>query len=810
MFLTSRTNFPDKGGYVILNRIRLRQRVFLVLVLIMLTVVTVILNPSVYALPYQDPSVPVEDRITDLLSRMNVDEKAGQMIQAERGLASAADVKTYFLGSILSGGGSVPNPNNPTGWCDMIDNYETQALATRLGIPIIYGADAVHGHNNVYGATIFPHNIGMGATRDAGLVERMGQITAHEVRSTGVHWTFAPCIAVPQNEKWGRTYEGYSEDTALVSQMGVAFVKGVQGANYPADLTRNDKIAACIKHYIGDGATDGGINEGNATMTEEVLRQKYLPPYTAAINAGARTVMISFNLINNVECHMNTHLITDILKNELGFDGFVISDFNGVDDNDRSNYRNAVKLAVNAGIDMIMVSNKWRECLANLKDLINTGEVSQSRVDDAVRRILRVKFQLGLFEKPKADRTLMSAFGSTAHRTVAREAVRKSLVLLKNNNNILPLSKTGKKIFVAGKCADNIGYQCGGWTISWQGMSGNITPGTTILQGIRNVATGDTITYNSSGIGAAGNDVAIVVIGETPYAETQGDNQTLALDSTDINTLNNVKSSGVPVVVILISGRPLIVTDYIPDWAAFVAAWLPGTEGQGVAEVLFGDYNFSGKLPVVWPQSVSQLPISPGDGKTPLYEFGAGLTYGTNSTPTPTRRVATPTPTQRVATPTPTRRALTPTPTRRVTPTPTRGGVATPTPTRRINTPTPTRVITNTPTPTRMVGGYVVSYAIQSDWGNGATINVTIINNTAAAVNGWTLAFTFPGNQTITNLWNGTYTQSGASVSVKDAGFNASIPANGGSVNFGFNLNYSGSNAKPASFTLNGTACQVQ
>ncbi|HEX3043170.1 MAG TPA: glycoside hydrolase family 3 N-terminal domain-containing protein [Bacillota bacterium] len=805
--------------------INLRKRVSLVIVLMMLTVITVMLNPSVYALPYQDPNVPIEDRITDLLSRMNVDEKAGQMIQAERANASAADVKTYFLGSILSGGGSVPSPNNPTGWCDMIDNYETQALGTRLAIPIIYGADAVHGHNNVYGATLFPHNIGMGATRDVALVEQMGQITANEVRSTGVHWTFAPCIAVPQNEKWGRTYEGFSEDTTLVSQMGVAFVKGVQGANYPADLKNNDKIVACIKHYIGDGATDGGVNEGNATITEEVLRQKYLPPYTAAINAGARTVMISFNLINNVECHMNTHLITDILKNELKFDGLVISDFNGVDDNDRSNYRNAIKLAVNAGMDMIMVSNNWRTCLTNLKDLINTGEVSQARVDDAVRRILRVKFQLGLFEKPKADRSLMSAFGSTAHRTVAREAVRKSLVLLKNNNNILPLAKTGKRIFVAGKSADNIGYQCGGWTISWQGMSGNITTGTTILQGIRNVAAGDTITYNSSGTGAAGNDVAIVVIGETPYAETQGDSQTLALDSTDINTLNNVKSSGVPMIVILVSGRPMIVTNNVPDWAAFVAAWLPGTEGQGVAEVLFGDYNFSGKLPMVWPQSVSQLPISPNDGQTPLYAFGAGLTYGTNPTPTPTQRVATPTPSpSSPATSTPTPRVATPTPTRRVTPTPTRRG-PTPTPTRRAtatsgptptatttqaSTPTPTRVITNTPTPTPLPGGYVVSYVIQSDWGNGATIGVTITNKSATAVNVWTLAFTFPGNQTITNLWNGTYTQSGASISVKDAGFNSNIPANGGSVNFGFNLSYSGSNAKPTSFTLNGTACQVQ
>jgi beta-glucosidase len=563
-------------------------------------------------------------------------------------------------------------------------------------------------------------------------------------------------------------------------------------------------------------------------MTEEVMRQKYLPPYIAGINAGARTVMISYNKVNNVQCHMNTHLITDILKGELKFDGIVISDYDGINANDPSNYRNAVKLAVNAGIDMFMVGTRWKECLTNIKDLVNTGEIPQARLDDAVRRILRVKFQAGIFENTKADRTLMPAFGSAGHRAVAREAVRKSLVLLKNNNNILPLAKTGKKIFVAGKCADNIGYQCGGWTISWQGSSGNITTGTTILQGIRNVATGDTITYNSSGTGAAGNDVAIVFIGETPYAEGQGNSQTLALDSTDITTLNNVKSSGVPMIVVLVSGRPLIVTNNVPDWAAFVAAWLPGTEGQGVAEVLFGDYNFSGKLPYVWPQSVSQVPISPNDGQTPLYAFGAGLTYGTISTPTPTQRIATATPTPTVyvisppVTATPTRR-VTPTPTRRVTPTrarrvtPTRRGTvtptslpsSTPTPTRGTS-PTPTRVITNTPTPTPGSGGYVISYVIQSDWGVGATISVTITNKSAMVVNGWTLAFTFPGSQTITNLWNGTYTQSGADLSVKDAGYNASIPANGGSVNFGFNLNYSGSNAKPTSFALNGTTCQVQ
>jgi beta-glucosidase len=617
------------------------KKLFLLLFALVLITGMTIFNAGAYTYPYQDPGLPVEDRINDLLARMTLDEKAGQMIQAERGSATAADVKTYFLGSILSGGGSVPNPNTPTGWCDMIDAYQTQAMQTRLQIPFIYGADAVHGHNNVFGATIFPHNIGMGASRDTNLAERMGQIVGNEVRATGVHWTFAPCITVPQNEKWGRTYEGYSEDTALVGQMGVAFVKGVQGANFPGDLTGNEKAVTCLKHYIGDGATDGGTNAGNATMTDTVMRQKYLPPYIDGVNAGARTVMISYNKINGVECHENTHITTDILKNELGFNGFVVSDWNGIDDNDPV-YRTAVKEAVNSGIDMIMVPSNWKTCLADIKDLVNTGEVTIARIDDAARRILRVKFQLGLFERPYTDRTLMAAFGSAAHRDVAREAVRKSLVLLKNSNNILPLAKTGKKIFVCGKCADNIGYQCGGWTISWQGGSGNITTGTSILQGIRNVAAGDTITYSSNGTGASGNDVAIVVIGEMPYAEGNGDNSTLALDAGDSNVLSSIQRAGVPMVVVLISGRPLIVTSQVPNWAAFVAAWLPGTEGQGVAEVLFGNYNFTGKLPHVWPQSVSQIPINPNDGQTPLYEFGYGLSYGANPTPTPT---VAPTPT---------------------------------------------------------------------------------------------------------------------------------------------------------------------
>ncbi|HEY9062885.1 MAG TPA: glycoside hydrolase family 3 N-terminal domain-containing protein [Pseudobacteroides sp.] len=575
---------------------------------------------------YQDPSQPVEARVKDLLSRMTLDEKVGQMIQPERHTATADDVKNYFLGSILSGGGNVPTSNTPTGWCDMVDSYQKGAMATRLQIPFVYGVDAVHGHNNLYGATIFPHNIGLGAANDENLVYKIGQITAKEVRATGVHWTFAPCIAVPQNEKWGRTYEGFSENLDIVTRMGVAATKGLQGDNYITDLTKNDKILACIKHFIGDGATTNGVDASDAVLTEAQIREKYLPPYIEAIKAGARTVMASFNSINGLECHGNKRLLTDILKNELKFDGFVVTDYEAIKDIDKANFRNCVKESVNAGVDMYMEPRLWKTVIAHLKDLVGTGEVPLSRIDDAVTRILRVKFQLGLFEKPYADRSLMSSVGSAEHRAVAREAVRKSLVLLKNDNKVLPLQKSGKKIFVAGKNADDMGNQCGGWTITWQGKSGNITQGTTILQGIKSaVGSGSTVTYNLNGYGAQGHDVAVVVVGETPYAEVKGDKTDLSLTADDIQTINNVKSAGIPMVIVLVSGRPMIITDQIKDSAAFVAAWLPGSEGNGISDVLFGDYDFTGKLPMSWPSSNAQIPVNEGDGKTPLYPLGYGL-----------------------------------------------------------------------------------------------------------------------------------------------------------------------------------------
>ncbi|MGV9382389.1 glycoside hydrolase family 3 protein [Nonomuraea sp. NPDC003707] len=587
------------------------------------------------AAPYQDPSLPVPTRVADLMSRMTLDEKLGQMTQAERGSVGNSDVTTYRLGSVLSGGGSAPSPNTAASWADMYDGYQNAALATPLRIPILYGADAVHGHNNVAGATIFPHNIGLGATRDPALVERIGRAVAEEVSGTGVDWDFAPCLCVARNDRWGRTYESFGETPELPSSMAT-IVTGLQGAtlNGPAS------VLATAKHYVGDGGTTGGVDQGDTQLSEADLRAIHLPPFRAAVERGVGSVMISFSSWNGARLHGQQYLITTVLKGELGFSGFVVSDWNGIDQIDGAPGTSAldVRTAVNAGIDMVMVPTSWRQFIDLLRAEVQAGRVTTARVDDAVRRILTKKFELGLFEKPLTDRSYTSTVGSAAHRALAREAVAKSQVVLKNTGNVLPLARSGK-IFVAGRSADNIGYQSGGWTISWQGSSGNITPGTTILQGIRNSAgSGTTVTYSQDGTGIDSSyRVAVAVVGEPPYAEGQGDRPgSLGLDAVDLNTIANLRASGVPVVVVLVSGRPLDVASQLSGWNALVAAWLPGTEGQGVADVLFGTVQPTGKLPVTWMSSASQQPINSGDGKTPLFPYGFGLTYGQGDSTPPT------------------------------------------------------------------------------------------------------------------------------------------------------------------------------
>jgi beta-glucosidase len=549
-----------------------------------------------------------ESQVDALMAQMTLDEKIGQMVQVDSAaLTNKDDVKTYLLGSVLSGGGSDPAAGNTAqDWLEFVNAFKAEARQTRLKIPLLYGIDAVHGHNNIDGAVIFPHNIGMGATRDARLVEREEQVTAEEVAGTGIRWAFAPCIAVAQNPRWGRTYESFGGSPELVSALGAAAVRGFQGETLSADPTR---VLACAKHYVGDGGTHDGIDQGNAICDETILRRLFLPPYRAAVRAGVGSIMVSYSSWNGQKMHGNKYLITDVLKGELGFRGFLVSDWAAIDQLTNS-YKVDIEESINAGLDMVMIpnglekTNNYAEFIADLKDLVASGKVPQSRVDDAVRRILRIKYQMGLFDNDTTDPALTAAIGSAEHRAVARECVRASLVLLKNENEALPLSKTIKHLAVVGEAADDIGVQCGGWTVDWQGRPGEVTHGgTTVLKAIRQTVSPETqVTYSPDGADVKGADAVVVVIGEQPYAEMIGDRKDLDLSPENAALVEKAKAAGAPVVTVFFSGRPLILGSALADSTAFVAAWLPGTEGQGVTDVLFGDYKFTGKLPRPWAQ----------------------------------------------------------------------------------------------------------------------------------------------------------------------------------------------------------------
>jgi beta-glucosidase len=579
-------------------------------------------------------------QVKALLTRMTLDEKVGQMTQADQeALADVRDIQTYFLGSLLSGGSSDPRTNSLQDWTDMYDRYQSEALKTRLRIPILYGVDAVHGHNNVIGAVVFPHNIGLGATRDAALVEEIGRITAEEIRATGVQWTFAPCVTVPQDIRWGRTYEGFSEDPALVAELGAAAVRGLQGPD-PSDPRR---VLACAKHFVGDGGTTWGtgtrfapgrgvpLDQGDTQVDEATLRRVHLRGYVSTLAEGVATIMPSYSSWNGEKCSGSKRLLTDILKTEMGFEGFVISDYNAIDQLPGGDYRAKVKLSINAGMDMVMAPRRYKEFFSTLKSLAEAGEVPMARIDDAVTRILRAKFAVGLFDagrSPLADRRLQETFGSAAHRAVARRAVRESVVLLKNENATLPLSRKAKRIHVAGRDADNLGNQCGGWTIDWQGRTGTPTLGTTVLTALRYASPRTKVTYSEDGSGAEGADVGVVVVGETPYAEGFGDRADLGLRQEDVEAIATVKKAGIRVVVVVVSGRPLVLGEAAGMADALVAAWLPGTEGDGVADVLFGDEKPTGKLPFAWPRSMDQVPLHEGSpGYDPLFIYGYGLSY---------------------------------------------------------------------------------------------------------------------------------------------------------------------------------------
>jgi beta-glucosidase len=591
---------------------------------------------------FQRPASPFQRFDTQaraLLARMTLEEKVGQMVQAEfSALKDPADVQKYFLGSLLAGGNGDPKSGNTLlDWTNAYDAFQSQSLKTRLRIPLIFGVDALHGHNNVLGAVIFPHNVGLGCSRNASLVERAARVTAEEMRATGVNWAFAPCVTVPRDDRWGRAYEGYGESPDLARLLGEAAVRGLQTSN----LAGATSVAACAKHFAGDGGTTFGtgtpvqnhryLDQGDTQLSETDLRDVHMQGYVGAIDAGVATIMPSYNSWNGAKASGSKPLLTDILKIDMGFDGFLISDYNAVDQLP-GDYKSQIAQSANAGMDMFMVPDKYAQAHGLLVALAKDGTVPMTRIDDAVVRILRVKIGMGLLDatrSPLADRSLHTAFGSAAHRLVARECVQQSLVVLKNERQMLPLSKTVARIHVAGRNADNIGNQCGGWTIDWQGKTGDVTPGgTTLLAAIRSAVSSSTrVTTSVDGSGADGADVGIVVVGETPYAEFMGDVPDLVLAAEDVAAIQNVARTGIPVVVLLISGRPLAVEPILSSCRALVAAWLPGTEGQGVTDVLFGDVRPTGKLSMSWPRQ-GQGPVNVGD-KTydPLFPYGFGLSF---------------------------------------------------------------------------------------------------------------------------------------------------------------------------------------
>ncbi|MFC4638400.1 glycoside hydrolase family 3 protein [Deinococcus hohokamensis] len=602
------------------------------------------------------PSLTPQDHafVDRLLAQMTLDEKIGQMTQPEKNSVRPGDVARLALGSVLSGGGGNPEPNTPASWRAMVSAFQDEALTSRLNIPLIYGVDAVHGHNNVVGATIFPHNIGLGATRDAELVRRIGRATALEVAATDVRWSFAPAVSIPQDLRWGRSYEGYSQDPAVVSALATALVEGFKGEGWRSPTS----ILPSVKHYLADAATTWGtsrrvdrtalntdrtlataqmgqstvelldlgawqIDQGDTEIDEATLRAVHLPPYRAAIEAGALNVMASYSSWQGLKMHAHRYLLTDVLKGELGFEGFVVSDWEGIDQIHPGDYGRCVVDAVNAGIDMVMVPFDYERFITCLRGAVQAGEVSETRIDDAVRRILGAKVALGLFEQPHTDPALLSLVGGADHRELAREAVAKSLVLLRNEGGVLPLDPSGPAVLVAGPDADDLGAQCGGWTISWMGGRGPTTTGTTILAGLRAAAGAERVHFRPDGHADQTYPVGVVVLAEDPYAEGMGDREHLGLSDVQLALLARVRARCERMVVVLLSGRPLVITDQLPAWDALVAAWLPGTEGQGVADVLFGRRPFTGQLSFDWPRS--QASLRRGGDEAPLFRMGDGL-----------------------------------------------------------------------------------------------------------------------------------------------------------------------------------------
>ena len=599
--------------------------------------------PEIESAVATDPAV--EARIAQLLDSMTLQEKVGQVVQAEIKHARPRDMREYHLGSVLNGGGSWPNGDAlaaPGEWVALADAYHRASVdrtGGRAGIPVIWGTDAVHGHNNLVGAALFPHNIGLGAANNVELVERIGTVTARETAATGIDWVFAPTLAVARDDRWGRTCESYSEDPVVVARLGAALVRGLQGAT-PGERFAPGRVIATAKHFIGDGGTLNGIDRGDAPTDERTLREVHSQGYGTALTEGAQTVMASFSSWRGYKMHGNRYLLTTVLKGRMGFDGFVIGDWNGhgqlpgcEDD--------SCATAINAGIDMIMVPEDWRPFIANTLKQVRSGVIQESRIYDAVSRILRVKLRAGLFEK--SDRALVPLdwVGHADNRDLARQAARESLVLLKNDAGLLPLDNRAH-VLVAGHAAADFAAQTGGWTITWQGTGNDPSryPGaTTILQGIRDAvdAAGGELTYDPEVRSSVKAAAAVVVFGETPYAVSEGDRDHLdyhRYNDQPLKTLARLSKLGIPTVAVFLSGRPMVVNRELAQSNAFIAAWLPGSEGAAVADLLFADpdgkprYQFTGRLSFSWPRDAAQVRLNRDDDiYFPLFPVGYGLRY---------------------------------------------------------------------------------------------------------------------------------------------------------------------------------------
>jgi beta-glucosidase len=584
-----------------------------------------------------DPKI--EKRIDALLQRMTVEEKVGQVVQPEWKSITPAEVAQYHIGTIENGGGAVPGGNKHSSvqdWVNLIEPYYEASVdpaRNRVIIPVIWASDAVHGHNNVYGATLFPHNVGLGAAHDPDLIRRIGEVTAAEVRSTGIDWSFAPTIAVARDDRWGRSYESYSEDPKIVAQYAAAMIAGLEGSG-PKFLDQ-DHVISTAKHFLGDGSTDGGRDQGDSLATEADLIKLHAPGYAQAIDSGTQSIMASYNSWHGIKMHANKALMTDVLKGQMGFDGFIMGDWNAHGQIPGCTNGDCAE-AFNAGLDIFNAPQDWKALHANLVREVNDGAIPKARLDDAVRRILRVKMRMGVFDEPAPNKrpNTYKPIGTPAHRAVARQAVRESLVLLKNDG-VLPI-KPNATVLIAGDGADNIAMQAGGWTLSWQGADNgpNDFPGATSIYGGLKAqidAAGGQALLSPDGTSAQKPNVAIVVFGETPYAEFMGDQRDVALhhdNGESLELIKKLRAQGIPVVAVMLSGRPLYVNPLINAANAFVEAWLPGSEGEGVADVLTGKYDFTGKLSFSWPKRPDQTPLNVGDANyDPQLAYGFGLSY---------------------------------------------------------------------------------------------------------------------------------------------------------------------------------------